>query len=130
MKKKVIFIDEKLSFTWIHCTREAILKMLLAYCSEKLWAVSFAQKFLRSALCEYASGETMRSEFAHRFFSKGETARTLILRKNLGKLACNNSCCSVGQHIAKVITGVPQGWLHSPSHSPLSQPAQKYKHYM
>lgn len=96
---------------------------------EKLWGVPFAQKYLQSALCEYTSGETMRSEFAHRVLSKGETARTLILRKNLGKLACNNSCRSVGQHIAKVITGVPQGWLHSPSHSPLSQPGQKYKHY-
>ena len=94
-------------------------------------SVSSAQKFLRSALCEYASGETMRSEFPHRFLSKGETARTLILRENLGKLACNNSCHSVGQHTAKVITGVPKGWLHSPSsHSPLSQPGQKYKHYM
>lgn len=72
--------------------------MLLAYCSERNCEQSLAQKYLRSALCEYASGETMSSKFAHRFFSKGETAHTLILRKNLGKLACNNSCGSVGKH--------------------------------
>ena len=64
----------------------------------------------------------MRSEFAHRVLSKGETARTLILRKNLGKLACNNSCRSVGQHIAKVITGVPQdGYIAPPIPLFLSQ---------
>ena len=101
----------------------------LQYCSERNCEKSLLLKNICEVhLCEYASGETMRSKFAHRFLSKGETAHTSILRKNLGKLACNNSCGSVGQHIAKVITGVPQRRLHRPSHSLLSQPGQKYKH--